>query len=58
MANNLICDSIFGVYQKIGSLLLGKGKEVEPVTKRGRKPKPTAIKALEGNPGKRDFNQN
>ena len=25
---------------------------------RGRKPKPTAIKELEGNPGKRELNQN
>lgn len=29
-----------------------------PVAQRGRKPKPTALKALEGNPGKRDLNQN
>jgi len=28
------------------------------VAQRGRKPKPTAIKELEGNPGKRELNQN
>lgn len=28
------------------------------MVQRGRKPKPTAIKALEGNPGKRKLNQN
>lgn len=27
------------------------------MAQRGRKPKPTALKALEGNPGKRDLNQ-
>jgi len=29
---------------------------VEPVAQSGRKPKPTAIKVLEGNPGKRSLN--
>ena len=28
------------------------------MAQRGRKPKPTAIKVLEGNPGKRELNQN
>ena len=29
-----------------------------PIAQRGRKPKPTALKILEGNPGKRPLNQN
>ncbi len=33
-------------------------KEVRTVAQRGRKPKPTALKALEGNPGKRALNTN
>lgn len=32
------------------------GKELVPMAQRGRKPKPTAIKVLEGNPGKRPVN--
>jgi P27 family predicted phage terminase small subunit len=32
--------------------------EVIKVAQKGRKPKPTAIKKLEGNPGKRKLNQN
>jgi P27 family predicted phage terminase small subunit len=32
--------------------------EVIPMALRGRKPKPTAIKELEGNPGKRPLNKN
>ena len=32
--------------------------EVIPMAQRGRKPKPTAIKELEGNPGKRPLNKN
>lgn len=31
-------------------------KEVRTVAQRGRKPKPTAVKVLEGNPGKRSLN--
>ena len=30
--------------------------EVRTVAQRGRKPKPTAVKVLEGNPGKRSLN--
>ena len=37
---------------------LQKRKEELPVAQKGRKPKPTAIKKLEGNPGKRKLNQN
>lgn len=33
-------------------------KEVFPMATRGRKPTPTAIKELEGNPGKRKLNEN
>jgi len=33
-------------------------KEVIPMAERGRKPTPTAIKVLEGNPGKRPLNTN
>lgn len=32
-------------------------EEVIPIAQRGRKPKPTAIKELEGNPGKRKLNE-
>lgn len=32
------------------------GREVREVAQRGRKPKPTAVKMLEGNPGKRSLN--
>lgn len=32
-------------------------KEVFPMATRGRKPTPTAIKELEGNPGKRKLNE-
>lgn len=32
-------------------------KKVIPLAQRGRKPKPTAIKELEGNPGKRQLNE-
>ena len=32
------------------------GKEGIPVATRGRKPTPTAMKLLEGNPGKRKLN--
>ena len=31
-------------------------REVSAVAQRGRKPKPTAVKMLEGNPGKRGLN--
>ena len=31
-------------------------KEVRAMATRGRKPKPTALKVLEGNPGKRPYN--
>ena len=31
-------------------------REVSAVAQRGRKPKPTAVKVLEGNPGKRGLN--
>ena len=31
-------------------------REVSAVAQRGRKPKPTAVKLLEGNPGKRGLN--
>lgn len=31
-------------------------KEVITMAQRGRKPKPTAVKVLEGNPGKRSLN--
>ena len=31
-------------------------REVRTVAQRGRKPKPTAVKVLEGNPGKRSLN--
>ena len=30
-------------------------KEVRAMAQRGRKPKPTAVKVLEGNPGKRSL---
>ena len=33
-------------------------KEVRAMAQRGRKPKPTAVKVLEGNPGKRSLNTN
>lgn len=33
-------------------------KEVDILAQRGRKPKPTALKVLEGNPGKRQLNLN
>ena len=33
-------------------------KEVRAMATRGRKPKPTALKVLEGNPGKRPLNEN
>lgn len=32
--------------------------EVIRLAQRGRKPKPTAVKQLEGNPGKRQLNAN
>lgn len=43
-----------------GSFLMFKFtfKEVIPMAQRGRKPTPTAIKVLEGNPGKRPLNTN
>ena len=34
------------------------GREVPLMATRGRKPTPTAIKDLEGNPGKRKLNEN
>ena len=39
-----------------GSVLLKWRKEVPKMATRGRKPTPTAIKELEGNPGKRKLN--
>ena len=33
-------------------------KEVKVMAGRGRPPKPTAVKELEGNPGKRPLNKN
>ena len=40
---------LFLIYKK-------SGEEVIPLAQRGRKPIPTAIKVLEGNPGKRPLN--
>jgi len=46
----------FGSLFFVAGMIYFNGKEVETVAQSGRKPKPTAIKVLEGNPGKRSLN--